>query len=241
MSTILQEEHFKALDQIIQIFLEDIQNLFNINENLYEKYILNDLYKDPTTEQFIIKRQTGQLNAMQGSGTTANLALMHCLIKYYGFDKIVETGVDSGFSSYMLVNSLKDVNGHLLSIDILTNPRTAEFALERFNNYTNWKLIKGIGSVDYLKTIGRDFQLYVHDSLHTRNYMLKELEEFKKCKLDRFVLFFDDQKSENFWDFCISNGLFLKKGYKVSFNKKENVRLYDHMGGFILYEKERGL
>jgi hypothetical protein len=68
--------------------------------------------------------------------------------------------------------------------------------------------------------------------------MTKELMEFKKCELDRFVVFFDDQNDDNFWDFALQNKLLEKKGYKVYYITRENIRLYHHMGGFILYEKE---
>jgi len=238
MSFILDNEQFQRVNELIKMNLEDIQRIFKIEENLYEKYILPEIYSDPITEDFIVRRQTGALVTLGGSGTLSNMCILYSLVRHYGFLKTLETGVDSGFSTYFFILAAQKNKGQIVSIDILTDPRIAEYPLQRFGDCENWNLIKGVDSLEQLKKMDRSFGLYSHDSLHKMYHMLKELDEFKKCELDRFVVFFDDQNSDNFWDFCLRNNLFKKKGYRVSFIKRTNVRFYDHMGGFILYEKE---
>ena len=92
--------------------------------------------------------------------------------------------------------------------------------------------------MNYLKTAKMDYQFYSHDSLHTMSHMMKELLFFKKCNLDRFLIFIDDQNSENFWAKCIDSNAFNKSGYDVKFIAGGDCTIPDHLGGLILYERK---
>jgi hypothetical protein len=69
------------------------------------------------------------------------------------------------------------------------------------------------------------------------SHMLKELSEFKRSTQDKFVIFIDDQVSDNFWERCIQMNAFAKNGYTVKCISGAESRLKGHMGGFLLYVK----
>ncbi len=80
--------------------------------------------------------------------------------------------------------------------------------------------------------------LYCHDSLHTMKHMMKELLQFKKCQLDNFFIYIDDQNTDNFWQIVSSMKGFGKLGYNTEKIDGSESRLKAHLGGFIQYTKE---
>ena len=84
-----------------------------------------------------------------------------------------------------------------------------------------------------------DYDLCVHDSLHTKFHMIKELLYFKKTNKEKFLIFFDDQNSESFWDYCFRLKLYEKTGFNVKWADGNNCAPNGHLGGFLKFEKNK--
>jgi len=67
--------------------------------------------------------------------------------------------------------------------------------------------------------------------------MLKELIEFKKCELEEFFIYIDDQNTDNFWQKALQTNAFHKPGYSFKYISGNESRLRGHLGGFLKYNK----
>src|SRR3990167_2314905 len=208
---------------LVRIALEDIQNCFGITENLYEKYVEGEIKKDELLVPLIARRQNN-------------------------FDWKVETGVAGGFYTlFMLAALKKNYPAKLVSLELSDEKdEVGKLVPEElrlpFDGISGWDLRMGASSLEYFKTLkslgaGHKAQLYSHDSLHTMEFMTKELLEFKQSQSNHFIVFFDDQMSESFWDRCLKMKLFDKKGFDVKCVSGQESRLRGHLGGFIQYKK----
>jgi hypothetical protein len=236
---------------LIKIALEDVSKCFKINEDLYNKYFEGEILLNQALVDLInLRNGMGdwqEETPLGGPGTVLNAVVLYCLIRHYGLEFVLETGVSGGYySSFILAavyhdpdqNSIPLVRSLELSDDLDEVGKLVPDELQR-----DWECLTGIDSVTWLKDHGKgwswNFQLYCHDSLHTMSHMLKELNEFKKCEEDRFFIYVDDQNSDNFWQKCLQMGAFKKPGYDVVYISGAESRLQGHLGGFLKYEKTK--
>jgi hypothetical protein len=235
---------------IVRIGLEDIAKTFGIEENLYTKYVEGEIKKDPDLMALTERRNSNfdwQVETpLGGAGTTLNACVLYCLIRYYGFQGVLETGVSGGYYSTFMINALLKADGfaNLTSLELSSDmDKVGSLVPQKYKDMRNrWALVTGRDSVQVLKEWWKEhpkmvYNLWCHDSLHTMSHMLKELTEFKKCDLDRFFVFIDDEKSDNFWQKCLQTGAFKKSGYDVKWISGVESRLQGHLGGFLKYER----
>lgn len=238
----------QTLGEIIKIALEDVAECFKIEKDLYKTYCKEEILKNKTLVSMIDKRSNevidwNEKTPLGGPGTVLNAVVLYSLIRHYELFMAVETGVSGGFYTTFLLEALLGSNGGILrSIEISDNKEeVGKLIPKKWFESPSWHLEIGTNSLDSLKNeeddYNRIFHLYCHDSLHTMSHMTKELIEFKKCKNDRFFIFFDDQNSDLFWDRCLKTNTFLKPGYDVKYISGSESRLKKHMGGFLKYDK----
>lgn len=238
--------------ELVRIALEDVQNCFGINENLYEKYIENEIKKDELLIPLIARRQNNfdwkVETPLGGAGTSLNSCIIYSLIRHFDMGDVLETGVAGGFYTlFMLAALKKNYPGKLVSLELSDDKKEVGKLVPQelrtpFDGASGWDLRTGAGSLEYFKTLktlggSHKAQLYSHDSLHTFSYMVKELLEFKQSTSSHFILFFDDQISEDFWNRCLAMKLFEKKGFDVKWISGQESRLRGHLGGFISYKR----
>lgn len=236
---------------LIKTGLEDIQQTFDIKEDLYEKYVENEIKKDKNLISLIQKRDNNfdwtTETPLGGAGTTLNACILYSLIRHHKIFSVLETGVSGGYYSSFMLSALKKNRKYyipeiclLVSLE-LSNDKNKVGKLIPENLKENWFLHSGINSLEkleqYKNNNGFKYQLYSHDSLHTMSHMLKELKYFQQCKEDKFFIFIDDEKSDNFWNKCLQINAFKKEGYKLKYISGTESRLKGHMGGFIQYVK----
>jgi len=237
---------------LVRIALEDIQNCFGITENLYEKYVEGEIKKDELLVPLIARRQNNfdwkVETRLGGAGTTLNGCVLYSLIRHFDMGTVIETGVAGGFYTlFMLAALKKNYPAKLVSLELSDEKdEVGKLVPEElrlpFDGISGWDLRMGASSLEYFKTLkslgaGHKAQLYSHDSLHTMEFMTKELLEFKQSQSNHFIVFFDDQMSESFWDRCLKMKLFDKKGFDVKCVSGQESRLRGHLGGFIQYKK----
>lgn len=241
---------------LIKVALEDIQKVFEINENLYEKYIEGDILKDDFLKSLVVRRENNfdwkKETPLGGAGTTLNACVLYCLIKHYNVIDVIETGVSGGYYTCFILSALRENNktsrGQMLvSLELSSDMNeVGKLVPASFREVTNegvdWNLITGKSSLDVFKEwkaegLQHSAQLYSHDSLHTLPHMLRELHEFKQSISDRFVVFIDDEKADNFWNQALAQKAFNKSGYTVKYISGAESRLGAHLGGFLLYER----
>ncbi|MBI2449300.1 hypothetical protein HYV49_03305 [Candidatus Pacearchaeota archaeon] len=237
----------KEIEELCKIGIADVQLCFNIKEDLWDKYIEQELCKNESLMDLINFRQSVNFDwkvdtKLGGPATTLNACVLYCLIRYYDLFMICETGVAGGYSTVFLLEAVSRNGGIMRSLELSNDMNeVAKLVPEKWKDSPTWHLKTGVDSVEFLRNENDDynriFHLYCHDSLHTFKHMFSELTEFKKCKNDRFFVFFDDQNSENFWDRCLQMKLFEKKGYNVKYISGKESRLNGHMGGIIKYDK----
>jgi hypothetical protein len=136
--------------------------------------------------------------------------LLYSFVRLYKPDKIVETGVADGFSTFFLLNALNNNNkGKLYSIDI--NSDVGSLVLDELRE--RWQLI--ILSKPYGKNLEKSlieiapFDIFIHDSNHV--YFWQSLEyklAFKYIRRNGGYIMTDDADSSYaFLDFCRAHGL----------------------------------
>jgi len=229
---------------LVKIALEDVQEAFDIKENLFENYF-REIEKDPDLLSLIDRRQNfgdwQEKTPLGGPGTSLNGIVLYCIIRHYRLLCATETGVSGGFYSALMLAALSknfeeiDYYSALTSFEISDDKeKIGKLVPEKLKQA--WDLRTGTDSLEMLD--GRvNEDLYCHDSLHTYKHMLAELQEFKKCEGDRFFIYIDDQDTDDFWRRCLYLKLFDKKGYNVKYISGSESRLSGHLGGFIKYEK----
>jgi predicted O-methyltransferase YrrM len=150
-------------------------------------------------------------------------------------DKIVETGVSHGYSSWVILNAIhKNQKGKLYSIDLAGNDTNADYNLSQnkigqvvpSSLSHNWTLI--IGDVaeklpELLKEL-KEIDLFFHDSDHSYLNMKFEFNEsLKHLKENGLILSDDIHKNEAFNEFVskynFKSCYFTKGG--MSFVKKQ--------------------
>jgi hypothetical protein len=233
--------------ELIKIALEDVQEAFDINENLYENYVEKEIKLNPDLKRIIIDREKDfdwkKRTPLGGAGTTLNGCVIYALIRYYKPIFSFETGVSGGYYTSFILEAAGKHYGRVTSVELSDDlSKIATLVPERWKGSINWELETGTDSLLYIKEkypkeafLGTSF--FSHDSLHTMSHMLKELSEFKRSTQDKFVIFIDDQVSDNFWERCIQMNAFAKNGYTVKCISGAESRLKGHMGGFLLYVK----
>ena len=236
--------------EIIKIGLEDIANIFEIKENLYKKYIEDEVLKNKLLIPLIEKRDNNfdwmKETPLGGAGTTLNACVLYCLIRNFDMNHVIETGVSGGYYTSFMLAALNKNNYHgtLDSLEISDDKEQVAKLVPKFqlNEGIDWNLIMGHSSLEFFKelknkNIKHAAELYSHDSLHTMSHMLKELKEFKESVADRFFIFIDDEKSDNFWSRCLQTTAFKKDGYNIQYISGATSRLSGHLGGFIEFKK----
>jgi hypothetical protein len=239
-----------SIENIIKTGLEDIQKCFNINVDLFSNYYLEEIKKNEDLVQLMNRRDNNfdwvKETPLGGAGTTLNSVVLYCLVRYFDMVHVIETGVSGGYYTAFVLAALNTNNnyGSLCSLELSDNKSEVGKLVPKLklNEGVGWDLRLGRSSLDYFKdwkneTITHNAELYLHDSLHTRPHMLKELLEFKKCTNNKFFIFIDDQDSEGFWAWCKNAGQFNKIGYNVKYISGQESRLGGHLGGFIKYDK----
>jgi hypothetical protein len=237
-----------CIEDVLRVGLEDIADCFRIKENLYEKYVEKEIFKDNLLFSLMQKRDYGFIDyksetPLGGSGTTLNACVLYSLIRHYEIGDVIETGVSGGYYSSFMLAALQhntfagNCPGILTSLE-LSDDKEKVGKLVPENLKIGWDLRMGKSSLDYfISHKNHSAQLYSHDSLHTMSHMLKELKEFQKSKSNNFFVFIDDEKSDNFWNRCIQTGAFKLPGYSVKHISGAESRLNGHLGGFIRFER----
>jgi cephalosporin hydroxylase len=154
---------------------------------------------------------------------------LYVLIRLLKPDVCVETGVFYGGTTAFMLNALKKNNkGKLISIDLPAN-RIIQQSFHRHENVGDSEMIpEGLESgfiiPDYLKDrwvliednslhalqkIQEEFTFFSHDSEHSREFVLQELELAKSKMPDNSTIFVDDVPwSNGFFEFCVHNRLY---------------------------------
>lgn len=183
-------------------------------------------------EQFFLKLKTSE-GYIAAPGTVLNAALLYLLVRYFKLKNVFESGTASGFYSNFIVYALqKNGDGHLDTVDLLSDG-VGESIIWKDSPFLT--IHKQTNSINFLREKNQQqqyYDLYSHDSQHVFTHMFSELREFKKCDKDRFLCFFDDQRTENFWDRCIKMKLFDRSDYDVRFTEAA-----EQLGGFLQYVK----
>lgn len=243
------------MNELLKTGLEDIANCFEIDKNLYETYVVGEIYKNKSLMELIEKRQNitnwKVTTPLGGPGTVLNGMVLYSLIRHYDMCDVLETGVAGGLYTGFLLAGLEtnnwEDNGVLTSLEISDDMEKVACLLPDGlrNAKVDWYLKTGRSSLEYFvdlrqRNLKHAADLYSHDSLHTMSHMLKELIEFKKSASDKFIVFIDDEKSEDFWNKSLSGGFFNKSGYDVRYISGQESRLNGHLGGFVQFIK-RGI
>lgn len=237
---------------IVKIGIEDVQKTFGITEDLYTAYVEGEIKKNADLIALIQKRDNEfdwqKETPLGGAGTTLNGCVLYCLIRHFGMISVVETGVSGGYYSAFILSALERHendswnNTQLTSLELSSNKeQVGKLVPQRLRE--PWALMVGRSSLDVFKDwesrgLKHAANLYCHDSLHTMSHMLKELNEFKKTKSEKFFVFIDDEKTDNFWQRCLQMGAFQLPGYSVKWISGAESRLNGHLGGFLHYVKD---
>ncbi len=233
---------------LIKVALQDIEKCFEIQDNLYEKYIEAEVLKDEDLLKLLNVRDNNfnwQVETpLGGAGTTLNACVLYALIRHHNMCRVIETGVSGGYySSFMLSALSKTLSKRqptLTSLEI-SDDLTKVGKLVPFKLLSDkvvaWDLQMGKSSLEFLTKEKHWANMFSHDSLHTMAHMMKELAEFKKCTADEFFVFIDDEKSDDFWNRCLKLNAFNKPGYTVKLISGTESRLQGHLGGFVRYKK----
>lgn len=246
--------------QLTKIAMEDLQKAFSIDKDLYF-YVENEILKNEDLVGLLNVRNDNfdwtKQTPLGGAGTSLNAIILYCLIRHMNMSYVIETGVSGGYYTAFMMEALcKTGNWPMLTSLEISNdmsqvgkliPKNIQNKIKRNGSYDelDWKLVTGKSSLEYFSQLKANnsehsAQLYSHDSLHTKSFMLKELSEFKKSTSKDFFIFIDDEKSDGFWDWCVSNKQFKKQNYNVKYISGKESRLNGHLGGFIQFKKKKG-
>lgn len=154
---------------------------------------------------------------------------MYVLIRLLKPEIAVETGVFYGGTTVFILNALaKNKKGRLISMDLPANSIDTS-KIHRHSNVGDsellpngirpgfiipeylkpqWEFIEG-ESLSSIENLKEPFTFFSHDSEHSREYMLKELNRAKTKMLPNGTLMADDiDWSNGFMEFCVSNKLY---------------------------------
>jgi len=183
---------------------------------LIDKGSLLDVISDLEDEFLMLDKEIRQkyeimdLNYPPESAVESNSAfLIYSLVRLLKPDKVVETGVANGRSTFFILNAiLKNGKGTLYSIDIDYN---VGILIDQ-QLKTNWRLhvlprTNGRELNKYLSTIA-PVDIFIHDSNHTYYWQMLEYRAFLKNINNHGLILSDDvDASFAFIDFCNENKL----------------------------------
>ena len=166
---------------------EDLLDIATIGTDV-DKKLLENLGSD-----------CGSFKSIQGKD-----GILYMLIRKYQPDICIETGISSGFSTYYILSALeRNGKGNLISIDIIDEVAICQKKflagwLVPENLKNRWK--KVIESSDTaLHSVPGKIDFFVHDSLHSANYMLNEYSWALRHLNKNGVLASDDIDWNNAW------------------------------------------
>lgn len=231
-----------SIENLVRVGLQDIAGRFEIKEDLFDKYVKAEALENENLVRIIQSRDKIRDwkvdTPLGGPGTVLNAVALYSLVRHFQLGNIIETGVSGGFyTAFILAALQKNGRGELVSVELSDDKTQVGKLIPEGLKSDRWILEDGTDSIEFLKGQVMDDQLFCHDSLHTMKHMTQELMEFKRCELDDFFIYIDDQDTEMFWDNCIRMNLFEKPGYKVSKIRGKESRLKGHLGGFLRYQR----
>ena len=192
-------------------------------ENAIEKISPNQTFNDKIfvelenhLDNFVrLKKKEGRYQSVDNPypiefGLGKNICrMLYYLVKLSEPDVIVETGVANGFSSSYLLLALDSLKkGKLISIDYLVMPwHTKEKVGQAIPKTLKiWhELIIGNSLIELskLKTIGKQFDIFMHDSSHTYKHMMEEYQiAWPHLKNGGYLLSDDVSQNDAFLEFA---------------------------------------
>jgi len=249
-SFLFQKYVTKNLDGALKEKMRSLYSLEVVNNyelEILEKYLSADLrpYYDEILEiEFIddIMNKLRNYNYGEGLGILdyTNCTILYCVIRHLKPERVVETGVASGASSYTILQALKmNGAGKLYSIDLPQNVfgnafdmltekvpegKKSGWLVPEDLKHT-WTLIEGDSKTELPKLLEslERIDIFIHDSLHTYEHMMFEYQTAWKYIKNGGLLISDDAKANSaFDDFARKNGLVLHRlGFVI-----KNERLY---------------
>jgi len=168
---------------------------------------------------------------------------LYVLVRHLKPELCVETGVFYGGTTAFILNALKkNTKGKLISID-LPGEELEKTKFHRHKKVGDSELIpKGLktgfiipkhlkkrwefiedDSISALKGLKETFTFFSHDSEHSREFMLKELELAKSKMPKNSTIFADDISwSNGFLEFCVKHKLY---PLFITDNGKDNLKV----------------
>lgn len=136
---------------------------------------------------------------------------IYALIREYKPEIIVETGINSGFSSYFILKALCDNNiGKLYSIDPndlceMTGKKTGWFVSSELRD--RWEIVRGFSYDSLIPLLDKlgSIDMFLHDSEHTHKTMLFEYNTAWKYLKSGGILLSDDVFSTSIFRKFTSN------------------------------------
>ena len=156
--------------------------------------------------------------------------LIYVLIRFFKPKYTLETGVYYGGNTTFALKAIdKNLSGKLISIDYPDSQIRSELQSNKRHKLVgdselynkklkpgfmtpeylrkNWEFIEG-DSLEIIPNLKYEFDLYIHDSDHSMNFLTSELREAsKKLKNNSIILVDDIDWSNAFFGFCFTNRL----------------------------------
>lgn len=207
----------KAISKLVELELSRSQREWNVRVS-----------RSKTLEEVV---ESGRVN------WTFQQPLLYFACRFLKPNIVVETGVDYGVSSALILQALEDNgSGLLYSVDLprvryeapfrqdyvdLKLPKGADTGFVIPSNLRHrWNLIIGDSKIELpklLKTIGQ-IDFFFHDSLHAYDHMLFEYETaYASIRQGGIIASDDVDWNKAFEDFCKTHGLELIKSYGKGF------------------------
>ena len=158
-----------------------------------------------------------------------HLPTLNFIVKEFNLKDILELGTQTGFSTVALGYAVKDIGGHLTSVDIVNCPLARE-KMEKRKLSKNWTFFEG--QDDLTLNWNKKIDCLFIDSKHTYEQLKAELKKYVPfVKKNGFVILHDViVYSEEFYDLPYSTG---KINYKRQmakaideYFKDKNTRYY---------------
>ena len=221
----------------------DLCQRFGMDPSCWDKYIQGELLRKQELIDVVNYRHSKEdlwETFPQGlPGTVLNGFCLYALIRHFGVKNAVETGVANGFYTSFMLAAIIENEGQLHSVDICDHEDIAMCVPEKYRTYPGWHLTKGVDSLAFLKDkTPHEYDLCVHDSLHTRDHMSKEFEIFKNTNKEQFLIFVDDQNSQDWFEFMMNLNEQSKNGYTFRVAEGRFCQIKGHLGGFFKYQKK---
>lgn len=209
-SDVLPYNRFRKLRKLVSIECSDFIKFRNevLKDEDFIDYVRENLnaFKDITTAGLLMPNffLTSFKRSLDSS------LIPYILIRFLKPEKIVETGVASGFSSMLMLKALELNNkGFLYSIDLpptfmredykqtdnVTLPKQREIGwLVPENLKKRWRLTVGDSKevLPPLLNVLEVIDMFLHDSEHTYHHMMFEYNEAWRCLKKSGVLVSDD-------------------------------------------------